>query len=180
MYAVEYTWISEPMPVITRIMIADSGSSASANAAVKSPEVIQVNTCWLIVRASGSSATRLQTIASDTTNAPAIAAHASAPAAALLRRRPKAAFSRNPTNGSSGISRSIKRFLPFQLRERIGVERFPIPEQRDDDRQADRSFGGRNGHHKKHDDLPVARSHRPPEGDERQVDGIQHDLDRQQ
>src|SRR4051812_10869148 len=158
MYAVEYTWISEPMPVITRIMIADSGSSASANAAVKSPEVIQVNTCWLIVRASGSSATRHQTIASDTTKAPAIAAHASAPEAALLRRRPKVTFSRNPMNGSSGISRSIKcnhegtktrrrstllrvlvfswpSFLPFQLRERIGVERFPIPEQRDDDRQ---------------------------------------------
>ena len=52
--------------------------------------------------------------------------------------------------------------------------------RRDDDRQADRRLGGSHGHHKKHDDLAVGRSQRASEGDEGQVDGVQHDLDRQQ
>ena len=43
-------WISEPMPVMTRIITDDSGSSRSVNAAVKSPDVIQVKT-WLDDRA---------------------------------------------------------------------------------------------------------------------------------
>ena len=35
-------WISEPMPVMTRIITADSGSSRNARSSVKSPEAIQV------------------------------------------------------------------------------------------------------------------------------------------
>jgi hypothetical protein len=37
MYAVEYTWISVPTPVTTRIIIAESGSRRSSQAASKAP-----------------------------------------------------------------------------------------------------------------------------------------------
>ena len=38
-------WMSEPMPVMTRIITAASGSSRNARLIEKSPDVIQVKTC---------------------------------------------------------------------------------------------------------------------------------------
>src|SRR5438046_381148 len=107
-----------------------------------------------MTRASGACASRIRTAASDAANDPAIAAHAMAPDKALLRRRPRPAFSRNPRNGKSGIRRSMqcnhedtktrkrKSSSPFQLREHVGVERLAVTEQCDDDREADRRLGG--------------------------------------
>src|SRR3954452_1167503 len=100
-------WISEPMPVITRIITDDSGSRRSVNAAVKSPDEIQVNTWLARARDSGSSATSRQTAASEITNDISIAPQAIAPAADLLTRLPRLAFSRKPRNGRSGISSSM-------------------------------------------------------------------------
>src|SRR4051794_40699157 len=197
-------WISEPMPVMTRIITADNGSRRSVKSALKSPEVIQVKTWFTIARASGSSWTRRTTDSSDTAKEPIIALQATAPAAALDTRRPKLALTRNPRNGRSGISSSIERtarrhegtktsqfvrcvlrtfvssWLPFQARKRFRVQRLAVPEQRDDDRQADGRFRGRDGHHEEHDDLAVGRAERAAQRDERQVHRIQHDLDRQQ
>src|SRR5258706_6383117 len=172
-------WISEPMPVITRIITDDSGSSRSVKAAVKSPDVIQVNAWLAIARDSCGRPTSCHTAASDTTNDPTIAPHATAPAAALLTRRPKLAVSRKPRNGSRGMRISMrlgpqrhqdtktntkKNDLlcvlvsswsrspsPFQARERIGVERFPVAEQADHDRQADGRLGRRDRHDEEHD-----------------------------
>src|SRR3954462_2707248 len=184
-------WISEPMPVMTRIITADNGSRRSVKSALKSPEVIQVKTWFTIARASGSSWTRRTTDSSDTAKEPIIAPQATAPAAALDTRRPKLALTRNPRNGRSGISSSIERTprrhegtktsqLPFQARKRFRVQRLAVPEQRDDDREADGRFRRRDGHHEEHDDLPVGGAERAAERDERQVHRVQHDLDRQQ
>ena len=57
----------------------------------------------------------------------------------------------------------------FNEREGVGVERFAVAEQRDDDRQADRGFGGGHGHDEEHDDLPVDGAERAAERHERQV-----------
>src|SRR5687767_5937434 len=144
------------MPDTIRIITAASGSRRRANPTLKSPEVIHVKICCDNTRDSGGSASSRHTATSDTANEPAIAAHAAAPAAALLIRRPKLAFSRNPANGNSGMRSSITRnhedaktrtcrslvgafvlswpsFLPFQLREHVRVERLAVPEQPDDD-----------------------------------------------
>src|SRR6185295_6113671 len=158
-------WISDPMPVTTRIITDDSGSSRSVKAAVKSPDVIQVNASLAIARDSSGNPTSCHAETSETRNEPTIAPQATAPAAALLTRLPKLAFSRKPTNGSSGISSSIDTRTkkkprstlrsprtyslcglcglggkttasPFQAREGVGVQRFPVPEQADHDRQA--------------------------------------------
>src|SRR5580765_2240916 len=160
-------------------MTADSGSTRRANATVKSPDEIHVKTRWTIARASGSSAASRHTTTAETRNDPSIAAQATAPAAALLRRRPKLAFTRKPMNGSSGISKSI-RCLPFECREGVGVQRFLVPEQRDDDCESNGRLRRGDGHDEKHDDLSVRRAQRTAEGDERQVHRVQHDLDRQE
>src|SRR3954451_24476897 len=55
-----------------------------------------------------------------------------------------------------------------------------MPEERDDQREADRRFGGGDGHDEKGDDLPVDRPAIPPDGDERDVHRVEHDLDREQ
>src|SRR6266851_7350421 len=104
--------MSDPIPVTTRIITADSGSSRSVKPAVKSPDEIQVNTRPTIARESGGSATSRHTASSDTANEPAIAPHAMAPAAALLTRRPKPAFTRKPRSGRSGINSSITKMQP--------------------------------------------------------------------
>ena len=62
-------WISEPMPVTTRIITADSGSSRSVKPALKSPDVIQVKTWLRRSRATPAAApTSRHTAASDTAN----------------------------------------------------------------------------------------------------------------
>src|SRR5580765_2664578 len=170
------------MPVTTRIITAESGSSRSAKSTENDgldgrPAVIHVNTCCTTARFSGSSASSLTTAATETANDITIAPHATTPEAPLLRRRPKLAFSRKPTNGSRGISSSIS---PLQARERRRIERLAMPEQADHDREADGGFGRGDGHHEEHDDLPVGRAKRAAEGDKAQVHRVQHDLDRQQ
>src|SRR5579872_4045621 len=193
-------WISEPMPVMTRIITDDNGSSRSAKAAVKSPDAIHVKTGSTIARDSGGIPISFATSTSDTRNDNRIEPHATAPAAPLPMRRPKLALTRKPSSGRSGMRRSIsgrapaetrRAFSPraprspcprspFERRKRFGVQRFLVPEQRDDDCQTDRGFSSRDGHDEEHDDLAVRGAERAAERDERQVDGVQHDLDRQQ
>src|SRR5437867_2089471 len=95
------------MPVTTRIITAERGSTRSVKLAVKSPEAIQVNTWFAIARDSGSSPTSRTTAASETANDASSAPHATAPDAALLRRRPTLAFTRKPRNGRRGMSKSM-------------------------------------------------------------------------
>src|SRR5437763_9669452 len=68
MYAIEYTWISDPMPVTTRIITAASGSRYSVNGALKSPDVIQSKIGCEIARPSGGWAASLATAATETPN----------------------------------------------------------------------------------------------------------------
>ena len=95
------------MPVTTRIITAESGSSRSVKSAVKSPDVIQLNTGSEITRASVSRDTSCTTENSDTAKDATITPHATAPAAALLTRFPRLAFARKPRNGNSGMRSSI-------------------------------------------------------------------------
>src|SRR6185369_2383643 len=110
------------------------------------------------------------------------AAEARMPANFLPQRRPKKIFSSAPASGSSGIQRS--RFvvmasarLPFQELHVPGIERLAVAKHRDDDRQADDCLGGRDRHNEKTDDLPVERAQKAREGDEREIHGIEHQLD---
>src|SRR5262245_58478044 len=131
-----------------------------------------------MTRLAGSSAASCQTSAADTTNAAIIMSEASPPDTDFGKRRPKNALTRNPASGNAGM-RAIT-LSPFERREGVGVERLPVPEERDDERQADGRLGRRHGHHEEDDDLAVDVAGKAAEGDERQVHGVQHDLDREQ
>ncbi len=54
-------WISEPMPVMTRIITADSASRRSVRSIDKSAEVNQVKSVWLICRDSAGMAASAHT-----------------------------------------------------------------------------------------------------------------------
>src|SRR6516225_1490054 len=178
--------MSDPIPVTTRIMTADSGSSRNVSPTLKSPDVIQVNACCTIERSSGWSETSCQTAAIETRKDSRMAPHATLPETCLVNRRPRLAFSRNPTSGRTGtrssIRRSDRRFRvsPSQAHEAVGVERLAEPEQADHDRQPDGGLCGCHGHDEEDDDLAVGGAERPAKRDEAQVHRVEHDFDREQ
>src|SRR5687768_552410 len=97
-------WISDPIPVTTRIMTQDRLSSRTPNGIESSPDENQVNaTC-----SSGScELTTPHTAATETPNEAMMAAQATPPDTDFESRRPKNALTTKPRNGSSGISKSI-------------------------------------------------------------------------
>src|SRR6187200_477130 len=168
------------MPVMTRIITDESGSTRNEAPMFRSPDVIHVNTVCSIAR---SGAPRIvSTAETETAKAASIARQATPPEMDFGSRFPRKALTRNPASGSSGISASTAAAVPSPLQagERLGVQRLPMAEQRDDDGKAHRRFGGSYGHHEEDDHLPVHRGKLPAGSDEGQVHGVQHDLDRQQ
>src|SRR6478752_210464 len=166
------------MPVITRIITADSASRRNDRSSVKSPTWIQLNSTWTIWRFSGGMPTSAMTCISAMTNEIAITAVARPPLIDFGNRLPTKALTRKPPNGSSGISASTS--SPLQRSKGFGVEGLAMPEQADHERQADRGFSRGNGHDEEGDDLPVDGALLAAKRDEGQVHGIQHDLDRHQ
>src|SRR5690606_22271226 len=107
-------------------------------------------------------------------------------------------FTRKPRNGRSAIAQSsvgwnsstyppfrapvrarypaLTGASPAQQVEAADVDRLEVAEDRDDQRQSHGGLGRRDGHHEEHEDLSL-----DPDGarkrDERQVHGIQHQLD---
>src|SRR5678815_2153503 len=113
-----------------------------------------------------------------TPNEAPMAAQATRPDTFFGSRRPSVALTTKPRNGRSGISSSTR--SPLQARELVRVERFPGPEERDHDRQPDRGFRRCHRHHEEHDDLSVHRLPVLAGGDEREIDGVEHHLDREE
>src|SRR5216117_2097775 len=140
-----------PIPVTTRIITAESGSSRNVRSRTKSPDAIQVYSVWSMTRRSGARPASRHTAIADTTNDASIASEASPPDTPFESLRPHVELTRNPTNGKSGITLSTSVPLPFQCGEGIRVQRLPVPVQRDHDCNAHGCFGGRHGHHEGHD-----------------------------
>ncbi len=105
-------WISEPMPVITRIISVASGSSRSANGTDRSPEVNHSKTTCSMTRWSAGAPKICAAEASDRPKATSIAATATPPDTALERRRPSVALTRNPMNGARMMNSSIASCRP--------------------------------------------------------------------
>src|SRR5262245_10178008 len=89
---------------------------------------------------------RLMTAITETAKDAMIDRQAMPPDTDLESRRPSAAFTRYPRNGSRGISASMERRSPLQRCKGVRAERLPMAEERDHDRQADRRFSGSHGH----------------------------------
>jgi hypothetical protein len=63
---------------------------------------------------------------------------------------------------------------PFENINFIDVHCLFVPEERNDDRQTDRSLGSGNDHHEKDKHLSGRVPEELGKGDEGQIDGIQH------
>src|SRR4029453_14560922 len=131
-----------------------------------------------------------------------IAPEATAPTAFLGSRRAPKGLARKPTKGRRGIQRrngggpaegideetdegkernpEKHRRLPSQLPERVRIERLDVPEERNHDGEAHSRLGCGHSDDEEHDDLSVGRSQETAEGDEREIDRVEHHLDRQQ
>src|SRR5689334_3068110 len=97
-------------------------------------------------------------------NAAIITAQARPPETAFGNRRPSDALTRKPASGSSGISTSKR--SPLQRGESVGTQRLAMPEERDDEREPDGGFGGRDRHDEERDDLAVDDAVEAPGGNE--------------
>ena len=95
------------MPVTTRIITADNGSSRRVAPTSRSPDVIQRNAVATIARDSGGSARSRETLSAEAASDMAIAAQATAPDVDFDSRRPMPAFTRKPKNGKRGIRSNI-------------------------------------------------------------------------
>jgi hypothetical protein len=62
----------------------------------------------------------------------------------------------------------------------VHIERFAIPEHRNHERKSDRCLSGCDHQHEKHKDLSADLSVVAGERNKREVDGVKHDLHRQQ
>src|SRR5690349_20242410 len=134
------------MPVTTRIISDESGSTRNASAMFSEPDAIHENTVCSTARTppTGSLPSIVQTAETATPKASAITAVATPPETPLDDRRPIVTLKRNPRNGRSGISASTR--SPLQAGKGVRAQRLPTPEQGDDNRQADRSLGRGNRH----------------------------------
>src|SRR4029078_7769716 len=86
-------------------------------------------------------------------NDPTITAQARPPDTLFGSRFPIATLRGKPANGSKGMRASTG--SPFQRGEGLGVERLPMAEQRDDQRETDRGLGRGHRHDEEGDDLAV-------------------------
>ncbi len=98
-------WISAPMPVTTRIIVADSTSSRRSKATRNAPTVIHSATCWITSRDSAGADMSSPTTATARANEATTADTASHPAH-RPSRPPKNRFTAAASNGSTGTSHS--------------------------------------------------------------------------
>src|ERR1043166_2018893 len=175
-------WISDPIPVTTRIITDESGSTRSAYGICSaSDEIHRKTVCWMACSGADIADSTDKT---ETANAPTIARHARPPEMDFGSRRPIDALMTKPINGKRGINSSMLYRAPprspLQRRERVRTQRLAMAEECDDQREPDRGFSGRDRHDEKRDDLPVHQILKPAGRHERDVHRVEHDFDRQQ
>src|SRR5262245_26829403 len=180
MYPVEYTWMRKPTPVTTRIITAESGSSASAKGAanVPPPEAVAGNHSQRFATKRGSAIpASSRTAPAATRNESPTAPQAITPTAAFGRRRPISPQIRKPARGSSGTSGSAFSISPLQQIQLVHVGRLADAEEGDDHAESDRRLRGGDRDHEEDGDLAVGATVHPRKGHEREVARVQHQLD---
>src|SRR5215469_11526886 len=176
----------KPTPVMTPSMMSVRWSTERAKSAWKPVMLIQllskrVATVWMDSGAPGAfmlNQSRTQRAAGIAVNV-----RATAETSARDRRRPRVPLMRNPAKGSSGINQRDEsgielRSLEFQQVDLVHVERLARTEDGDDDGEAYGGFGGSDDHHKKDEDLSGDLVPHMREGDEGEVDRVEHQFDR--
>src|SRR4051794_37037228 len=167
------------MPVTNRHIEMLSGSTRKDMSTCSAPTGIQVNSLTTWTRSSLPCESRsLHTPTATRNDAPSIVV-ASHPAFGSPSLRPTTRMIRKPASGRAGISQTtsiIGESTP-ELVEVVGRGAGAAAQDRDDDAQADDNFGGGDDEHEEHRRLPADVAQLHGEGDERQVDRVEHQLD---
>src|SRR5450759_2651583 len=97
--------------------------------------------------------------------------------------RPKSPVRTKPSSGIRGIRgiRKVIGLVPHRV-VLVNERRLLVPEYRNDDRQAHRGLGRGDGYdqQRNHRRVRLERGHEGAEGEDGQVDGVEHQLDRHQ
>src|SRR3954451_18091904 len=185
--------MSEPTPVISRAKDIDSGSSGSPIFTSSVPTEMKVNRSSPAARPSMPASWNVHSRA-ITTAAATVAVPSRWPQRSV--RRPPSSSTAAPASGSamssqeaasspaagsaSGTSQLHEVWHSRSVLEQVGVvdRGGPAgPVDRHDDREADHDLSGGDDHHEEGDDLAVDRAGRAGEGDQGQVDRVEHQLD---
>src|SRR6266446_9653401 len=184
-------WIRPPMPVTTRIIVHESGSTQKAMFACSEPMSIQCETSSRRKRCSGSRPFSWKNAMREKTNASRTGVTASTLIASLPKRRwifaPPRPFTAAPRSGSSGIQRryetwvmSMPPLVPERVR-RLDVDTVEVLVDAEDDREADRRLRGREHDDEDREHLAVDRGAAVArERDVVDVGGVQDELDAHQ
>src|SRR5687767_14654572 len=158
-------------------MVTDSGSTRNPSCTSRLPTGSQSNsTCWNRRSCSGSLNRPMKT-ATDATKAPPHMIVANQPASGSPSLRPPTTSTRKPNNGSAGISQTSSTTSAFQCRDVVGGGAGAASHERDDDAEADHDLGRGHDEHEEHDRLSADVVEVLGEGDEREVHGVEHQLD---
>src|SRR3954454_13149582 len=184
-------WISDPTPVIRSANAIDSGSSSRPILTKSVQTEMNVNRSTPTERpstpASWNVQTRAITKATTTVAVPSRwpqrsvrrppSSSTAAPASGSAMSSQEAASS--PVAGSASGTAHLHQVVPASVLEEVGVVdrgRAPGPVDRHDDREADHDLRGGDDHDEEGDDLPVDGPGGAGEGDQRQVDRVEHQL----
>src|SRR4051794_2582682 len=170
-------WMRAPMPVTNRHIVMLSGSARKPIPTLKLPAGIHVKSVWVRVRSCSDLPSRSMNTATLARKEPATAAVASQPALGSPSLRPATSWTRKPARGSAGMSQMTLSTSAPQHRDVVGGRARAPAHDGDDDAEADHDLG--RCHHQDEEDrhLPADVVERLREADERDVDGVEHELD---
>src|SRR6266446_2064257 len=97
---------------------------------------------------------------------------------AFDRLRPRTPFTRNPSSGNAGMSQSCCIALVLHRIYVVHVQGIAILVYGQNDSQAHRGLGGRHHHDEERKQVAVHLFELVGEGDEAEIHGVQHELDR--
>src|SRR5581483_193187 len=179
MYPIEYRWISVPTPVTNSTIVIDNGSTRKPSCTLRLPTGSHSNRiCCTRRSCSGLSNNPANTITA-VTNAPPHISVANQPASGSPSLRPNTTSTRKPASGSAGINQTRSTTCPLSLESChvVGGRARTSAHEGDDDPEADHDLGRRDDEHEEDDDLPADVVERTGERHEREVHGVEHQLD---
>src|SRR5262245_29634111 len=165
-----------------RIITDDSGSSEKPQFTWRSPSGSHVPIEVVTWRSSAGRPESWNTAVADSRNARSTTPHATKPTTRFESFGPRSPLIAAPRSGSIGISQILLSIcsLPLQQPDLVDVRGLAQPEQRDRDREPDGRLGCRERHDEEDVYLRLGGAGLAREREERQVAGVQHQLDAHQ
>src|SRR5665213_3060941 len=157
--------MSADIPVTKRHIVIESGSTSNAAGTCNVPTEIHAKRLTVTPRDEWCV---------SSTNVEATTPVPIAPTCFSLKSRPSRSNERNPHSGKRRTSVAAVDISALHLRELVDRRRRATTKYRDHDAESDGDFSRGDDHHKKDNGLTTDVAERAREGDEGEVDGVQH------